>query len=126
MPENNDDIIRLVDNLSQLVDEIKLLNLNLTIANAKMRLSDDAIHSVSGSFNELIDTTAACAEEAEVALKRVRGEKLEESEERYGTTDIDVGLDKIKRVAEYIIQSVMSIKKGRKGNKQYGTEPGRV
>lgn len=119
MTDPGDDLTKLITKVAELVDEIKLLSLNLTIGNAKLRLTDNAFQAVAGSFRELLDIAADGAEEAEVALKRARGDLLTSEEKRRSQKELDSSLDKIKKGAEHIIQTVISIKKGQKINRQY-------
>ncbi|MGB5105540.1 MAG: hypothetical protein WBP29_05385 [Candidatus Zixiibacteriota bacterium] len=107
----------LVERVTLLVDEIKLINLNLTIANARLRLTDNAFHAVGGSFRQLIDTTTETQEAAELMVKRARGEELTGNERDTIKRELDSSIEKIQRAAENIIQTVVAIKKGQRVNR---------
>lgn len=109
---------QLVEHVTLLVDEIKLVNLNLTVANARLRLTDNAFQAVGGSFRQLIDTTTETQEAAEIVLKRACGENLTDDERDFMKRELDQNLEKIQRAAENIIQTVMSIKKGQRVNRE--------
>jgi hypothetical protein len=117
--DRRDEFAQLIASVATIVDEVKLLSLNLTIGNAKLRLTDNAFQSVASSVRELLDLANDSSAEAEVALKKARGEKLSDSDRRYTQKELDRSLEKIKRGAEHIIQSVVSIKKGQKINRQF-------
>ena len=108
----------LVEQVTLLVDEIKLINLNLTIANARLRLTDNAFQAVGGSFRQLIDTTTETQEAAEIMLKKARGEDLRDDERDFMKRELDQNLEKIQRAAENIIQTVLAIKKGQRVNRE--------
>ncbi len=118
MTDHRDDFVELVDHVAEIVDEIKLMSLNLTVAHAKLRLSDSAFQTVGRSFQQLLDTAAASVEEATIALKKVRGEKLTEDEKFVSQTELDSSLERIKKEAEHIIQTVLAIKKSQRINRQ--------
>ncbi len=107
----------LVERVTLLVDEIKLINLNLTIANARLRLTDNAFQAVGGSFRQLIDTTTETQEAAELMVKRARGEDLSSDERDMIKRELDQSMEKIQRAAENIIQTVVAIKKGQRVNR---------
>src|SRR5512140_3721019 len=109
MNESHDDFLKLVDHVAELVDEIKLMSLNLTIAHARLRLNDSAFQAVGRNFQQLLDTAAAGVEEAAVTLKRARGEKLTDDEQTESHSDLEANLNKIKAEAEQIINTVMLI-----------------
>lgn len=115
---SDESLLRLVEHVTLLVDEIKLINLNLTIANARLRLSDNAFQAVGGSFRQLIDSTAETQEAAAVLLKKTRGDKLDDDELDVMKKELDSNLEKIQRAAENIIQTVMAIKKGARINRE--------
>jgi len=118
MAEYHDDFTKLVDHVAELVDEIKLMSLNLTIAHAKLRLSDSAFQAVGRNFQQLLDSAAAGVEEAAVTLKKSRGENLTDDETFIGQTELESSLDRVKGEAEHIIQTVLAIKKTQKINRQ--------
>jgi hypothetical protein len=117
MPDQRDEFMELVDHVAEMVEEIKLMSLNLTIAHAKLRLNDSAFQTVGRSFQQLLDTAAASAEQATLAVKNARGQKLTDSERFISPTELDSSLEKIKSEAEQIIQTVLSIKKTQKINR---------
>ena len=102
----------LVQAISRLVDEIKLLNLNLTVANARLRLTDDAFKLTGNDFGTLLDTTSLAQETAEVALKKATGKPLDEDEQRVTLAEMNIHLERVKRAAESIVNTVVSLKKG--------------
>lgn len=118
MNDHHDEFIRLVDHVAELVDEIKLMGLNLTIAQAKLRLNDGAFQTVGRSFQQLLDTAAASVEEATVALKNARGDRLTDDEKFINQTELASSLERIKKEAEHIIQTVLAIKKSQRINRQ--------
>jgi flagellar biosynthesis chaperone FliJ len=94
------------------------MSLNLTVAHAKLRLNDSAFQTVGRSFQQLLDMAASSVEEATIALKNARGEKLTDDERFVGQTELDSSLEKIKKEAEHIIQTVLAIKKTQRINRQ--------
>jgi hypothetical protein len=118
MNDHRDELLRLVDHVAELVDEIKLMGLNLTIAHAKLRLNDSAFQSVGRDFQQLLDTAAASAEQATTALKSARGQKLADDERPAEEFEMELSLEKIKKEAEHIIQTVLAIKKSQRMNRQ--------
>ncbi|MCX6830772.1 MAG: hypothetical protein NT028_01380 [candidate division Zixibacteria bacterium] len=118
MTDQRDDFVELVDHVAEMVEEIKLLSINLTVAHAKLRLNDNAFQTVGRSFQQLLDTAAASVEEATIVLKNARGQKLTDDEKFVGQTELDSSLEKIKKEAENIIQSVLAIKKTQRINRQ--------
>jgi hypothetical protein len=118
MTEQRDEFVELVDHVAEIMEEIKLMSLNLTIAQAKLRLNDSAFQTVGRNFQQLLDTATASVEEATIMLKKVRGQKLTD-DERFGSqTELDSSLEKIKKEAEHIIQTVLAIKKTQRINRQ--------
>lgn len=118
MTDRHDEFIKLVDHVAEMVEEIKLMSLNLSIAQAKLRLSDSAFQTVGRSFQQLLDTAAVSAEAATVALKNVRGQTLKNDESSVCRIELDSSLEKVKKEAEHIIQTVLAIKKTQKINRQ--------
>ncbi len=118
MTESHDEFLKLVDHVAELVDEIKLMSLNLTIAHARLRLNDNAFQVVGRNFQQLLDTAAAGVEEAAVTLKKARGEKLTEDELTQNQSDLEASLDRVKSEAEQIINTVLAIKKSQRINRQ--------
>ncbi len=118
MTDQRAEFVELVDHVAEMVEEIKLMSLNLTIAHAKLRLNDSAFQTVGRSFQQLLDTAAASAEEATIALKNARGQKLTDDEKFVSQSELDSSLEKIKKEAEHIIQSVLAIKKTQRINRQ--------
>ena len=116
MSDHYEEIKHLAELISEMIDEIKILNLNLTVANAKLRMTDPAFEVVGRSFNELVDTAAVSSEEASIALKKLRGDKLSDEEARFVPKSLDTHLDKIEKSAEYLIRTVTALKK----NQQLG------
>ncbi len=112
------DLATLVERVALLVDEIKLVNLNLTIANARLRLTDNAFQAVGGSFRQLIDAATDTQNAAEVALKRARGDEMSDDEKLYIQKELDQNLDRIRQAAESIINTVLAIKKGQRINRE--------
>ncbi len=109
---------QLVEAISRLVDEIRLLNLNLTVANARLRLTDAAFKQVSTDFGELIDTTSVAQEVAAVAVKRASGKPLDEDEQQVTLAEMNVHLDRVRKAAESIVNTVVSLKKGNSIDRQ--------
>lgn len=118
MSDHRDELVKLVDHVAEMVDEIKLMSLNLTIANTKLRLNDSAFQAVGRNFQQLLDTATASVEEASIALKNVRGQKLTDDEKLGDRTELDSSLEKIRKEAEHIIQTVLAIKKSQRINRQ--------
>jgi hypothetical protein len=118
MTNQRDDFVELVDHVAEMVEEIKLMGLNLMVAHAKLRLSDSAFQVVSSNFQQLLDTATASVEEATIALKNVHGQKLTDDEKFVSQTELDSSLEKIKKEAEHIIQTVLAIKKTQRINRQ--------
>jgi hypothetical protein len=118
MTDQRDEFVELVDYVAEMVQEIKLMGLNLTIAHAKLRLNDSAFQTVGRSFQELLDTAAVSVEEATVVLKNARGQKLTDDEKFVNPSELNLSLEKIKKEAEHIIQTVLAIKKTQKINRQ--------
>jgi hypothetical protein len=81
------------------------------------KINDSAFGAVGSSFNTLIDTANDSYEEAEVALKKARGEKLSDDEKKYLQKDLAANLDKLQHAAEHIIHTVTMIKKSQRINK---------
>jgi len=103
---------QLVEAISRLVDEIKLLNLNLTVANARLRLTDEAFKLASADFGALLDTTSVAQETAEIAVKKATGTPLADQEQRVTLTEMNMHLERVKLAAESIVNTVVSLKKG--------------
>jgi hypothetical protein len=80
MTDQRDEFVELVDHVAEMVEEIKLMNLNLTVAHAKLRLNDSAFQTVGRSIQQLLDTASASVEVATIALKNARGERLTDDE----------------------------------------------
>jgi hypothetical protein len=118
MTDQHDEFVELVDHVAEMVEEIKLMSLNLTVAHAKLRLNDGAFQTVGRNFQQLLDTAAASVEEANIAVKNARGQKLTDDEKFVGQTELNSSLEKIKKEAEYIIQTVLAIKKTQRINRQ--------
>ncbi len=118
MIDQRDEFVELVDHVAEMVEEIKLMSLNLTVAHAKLRLNDSAFQTVGRSFQQLLDTASASVEEATIAVKNARGEKLTDDEKFVGQTELNSSLEKIKKEAEHIIQTVLAIKKTQRINRQ--------
>lgn len=118
MTDQHDGFMELVDHVAEMVEEIKLMSLNLTVAHAKLRLNDSAFQMVGRSFQQLLDTAAASTEGATVAIKNARGQKLTDDEKSIDLIELDSSLEKVKKEAEHIIQTVLAIKKTQKINRQ--------
>lgn len=103
---------QLVEAITKLIDEIKLLNLNLTVANARLRLTDDAFRLAGTEFGKLLDTTGVVQETAEVAVKKATGEELSDEEQRVTLVEMNLHLERVKQAAENIVSTVVSLKKG--------------
>ncbi len=112
-PRENE-LSTLIERVTLLADEIKLVNLNLTVANARLRLTDSAFQAVGGSFRQLIDTATDAHEAAELALKRARGTTLSDEEKHKIQRELDSNLERIQQAAESIINTVLAIKKGQR------------
>lgn len=101
-----------VERVEALAEELKMLSLNLTVANAKLRVRDSAFYTVNASMNEMLDLASTAHDEATHAVRRARGEKLDSCEIEKRPMEIDALLDKIKSLAEYIIRTVVTLKRG--------------
>ncbi len=112
------DLATLIERVELMVDEIKLVNLNLTIANARLRLTDNAFQAVGGSFRQLLDAATDTQDAAETALKRARGDELTEAERNAIQKELDQNLERIRQAAENIINTVLAIKKGQRINRE--------
>jgi hypothetical protein len=103
---------REVERVVALAEELKMLSLNLTVANAKLRVRDSAFHTVNASMSEMLDLASFAHDEAAFAIKKARGCKLDGSELERMPLDLDAVLDKISTLAEYIIRTVITMKRG--------------
>jgi hypothetical protein len=112
------DLATLIERVSLMVDEIKLVNLNLTIANARLRLTDNAFQAVGGSFRQLLEAATDTQDSAEIALKRARGDALTDEEKQTIQKELDQNLERIRQAAENIINTVLAIKKGQRINRE--------
>jgi hypothetical protein len=96
-----------------LVDDLKLVSLNLTVAHAKLRLKDEAFQTVSSEMREMLDA-ANCISERVVELnQRVIGDFHSVEDGANLGEGLEVALDLIKSLAEKIIITVTAIKRGR-------------
>ncbi len=103
---------REVERVEALAEELKMLSLNLTVANAKLRVRDSAFHTVNASMNEMLDLASAAHDAAAHAVRKARGEKLDDGEIEKMPIELDALLDKIKALAEDIIKTVVAMKRG--------------
>jgi CRISPR/Cas system-associated protein Cas5 (RAMP superfamily) len=99
--------------LTGLIDELKLVSLNLAVAQAKLRLRDRAFQAVGSSFKELLDSAARSTERAESLIERAHGRSTELPPPDDEAGQLEVALETIQRLAERIVQTVEAIKRGR-------------
>ena len=103
---------REVERVEALAEELKMLSLNLTVANAKLRVRDSAFHTVNASMNEMLDLASFAHDEAAFAARKARGGELDGSDIERKPLELDPLLNKIRTLAEYIIRTVVTIKRG--------------
>lgn len=108
------EIAHLLEQTARLIDEISRLNLNLSVAHARLRLDNPVFQTLEQSFRDLLDRSVNSQERAEAALRRARGEKLSDDEKTIVLNELDDNLDKIRIAAENIIGTINLIRKGQR------------
>jgi hypothetical protein len=111
MADRESNITALIKLVEGLVDQLKLLNLNLTVANARLRLRDSAFRSVEQSFGDMLDMVADCCKQAEIGLARAKGDQQDGLDPIAPLLELDQSARKIKAFAEQIIETVVSLKR---------------
>ena len=96
-----------------LVDDLKLVTLNLTVAHAKLRLKDEAFQAVGSEMREMLDAANCTSESAAELSQRAIGEIHSTADGANLGEGLEVALDQIKKLAEKIIITVTAIKRGR-------------
>ena len=119
MPDQHDDFVRLIDRVSELVDQIKTMVLNLSVASAKLQVDDPAIRTAGGSFRELLDRAHDSFSEAEVAIKRAKGMPVTEVERTVTLTELDDNLARIQRAAEQLLHAIAAVRGRRRVDREY-------
>lgn len=104
---------RSLKQVRMLVDDLKLVSLNLTVAHAKLRLKDEAFQAVSSEMREMLDAANRTSESATELGQRAIEDVHSVADGSNLGDGLDVALDQIKSLAEKIIITVTSIKRGR-------------
>ncbi|MFH2055538.1 MAG: hypothetical protein ABIJ61_06245 [bacterium] len=104
---------RSLKEVTTLADELRLVSLNLTVAHAKLRLTDEAFQAVNAQVREMLDTAARTSEKAEELKRRAAGATQATQDGSELGDGLEQSLDRIKELAEKIIVTVTAIKRGR-------------
>ena len=78
MADRLEKMTTLADQVEELVEQLKLLNLNLTVSSTRLYQSDDAFRAVAGDFERLLAVSARSKEEAAYLLKKLPNKLLKQ------------------------------------------------
>ena len=110
--------LEILRRVEELVEELKISSLNLTINNAKLRMKDPAFQAMSKQFSKLLDNAAESYNEADYIVKLAKGEKKKERGIELSKLHIDDYLSKIQETAEEIIKNVVELKQSKSFGKK--------